>query len=380
MLNIGIATNAQLDSAVVRREARQGLLRYSTADEISSQVATKSHLIKGVFARGETSAWIAPPGGLKSALMASAAFSIAKGYEWFGFKNKCACPVVIVAYERADLVKRRLLAHMQRDGGEAPPIAIMTDRPNLLDSRNVPLFVKTIRHIGDELGAPIGFLQFDTFAKMIAAGGGDEDKAKDQGRVFSNIQHIKTELDCHVALIGHTGKDESRGSRGSNAILGDVDMLVQISGGDIKTAIVTKANDAPEGRLFSFRSDIHEFGQDEDGDPITVNIAVLADEAAAVTDQRARSLSSGVRLFIDCVAEAAINGATAHVVSGDGPTVRAVTLDDARAIHRRKYVNAGGGDRNTAERQAWKKNFERARSYGLIGAEHSNGRELLWVT
>ena len=74
-----------------------------------------------------------------------------------------------------------------------------------------------------------------------------------EGRVFSNIQHIKNQLGCHIALIGHTGKDESRGSRGSNAILGDADMMVQISGEDIKTATVTKANDAPEGRLFQLQ-------------------------------------------------------------------------------------------------------------------------------
>ena len=59
-----------------------------------------------------------------------------------------------------------------------------------------------------------GLVIFDTFAKLIAAGGGDEDKAKDQGRVFSNIERIKSELELainsrpHVALVGHTGKDE----------------------------------------------------------------------------------------------------------------------------------------------------------------------------
>jgi hypothetical protein len=47
------------------------------------------------------------------------------------------------------------------------------------------------------------------------------------------------------------------GARGSNAILGDVDVMVEISGDIIRTATVTKANDMPEGPLFSFKSDIH---------------------------------------------------------------------------------------------------------------------------
>jgi hypothetical protein len=107
---------------------------------------------------------------------------------------------------------------------------------------------------------------FDTFAKLIAFGGGDEDKAKDQGAVFANIQLIKNEIDAHIALIGHTGKDEKRGSRGSNAILGDVDLMINITGDGIKTAKITKANDGPEGLLFSFKSEVHELGIDEDGD------------------------------------------------------------------------------------------------------------------
>ncbi|MHC2400798.1 hypothetical protein ACVMGC_005342 [Bradyrhizobium barranii subsp. barranii] len=49
-------------------------------------------------------------------------------------------------------------------------------------------------------------------------------------------------------------------------------MLVTIGGDTIKTATVTKANDIPDGPLFSFASEIIEFGTDEDGDPRTVNI------------------------------------------------------------------------------------------------------------
>jgi hypothetical protein len=98
--------------------------------------------------------------------------------------------------------------------------------------------------------------------------------------VFANLQRVKNLTGVHVAIIGHTGKEVSRGMRGSNAALGDVDLMVEISGENIRTATVTKANDAPEGPLFSFKSEVHTFGQDEDGDPITVNI-VSSEEVSA---------------------------------------------------------------------------------------------------
>ncbi|WP_225705079.1 AAA family ATPase [Bradyrhizobium cenepequi] len=94
-------------------------------EDIDHEEVGKAHFIKGVFAWNETSAWIAPPGGMKSALMASAAISVALGRDWFGKKNKCRTGVVYFALERADLVERRLIAHRQLLGvTEHMPIVI----------------------------------------------------------------------------------------------------------------------------------------------------------------------------------------------------------------------------------------------------------------
>jgi hypothetical protein len=242
----------------------------------------KRHIIKGIFARGETSAWIAPPGGMKSALMAEAAVCIASGMDWHGKRNKETCGIVYFALERADLVERRIRAHMTRLNLPSLPIAVVGATIDLMNPANVPRVIETIREAEACFGGlSVGFVAFDTFAKLIAAGGGDENSAKDQGRVFANIQRLKDETDIHSALIGHTGKDTTKGWRGSNAGIGDADLVVEISGDTIRTATVTKANDAPEGVLFSFKSETHDFGADEDGDPITVNI-VSAEELSQV--------------------------------------------------------------------------------------------------
>lgn len=267
------ADNAKLDRVVVQLDRRANYkgFPFQRFEDMHGAIA-KRHIIKGIFARGETSAWIAPPGGMKSALMASAAIAIASGSDWFGKRNKEACAVVYFALERADLVRRRIEAHTARSGLRGLPIVLVSTTINLMKVETVPRVVATIREVEAVYGVPVGLVVFDTFAKLIAAGGGDEDKAKDQGAVFANVQRVKNETDVHVALVGHTGKDETRGSRGSNAILGDVDLMVTILGDAVRTATVTKANDSPEGPLFSFKSEVHEFGADEDGDPITVNI------------------------------------------------------------------------------------------------------------
>jgi hypothetical protein len=240
---------------------------FKTFDEMSGEEVAKRWLIKGILARGESSAWIAPPGGMKSALMAQASICVAAGIDWNGYRSKETSAVVYFAIERA----------------------VVSSTIDLTKPDAFKRVIETIREVERALDVPVGLVIIDTFAKLIAAGGGDENSAKDQGLVFANLQQVKNATDTHVALIGHTGKDESKGSRGSNAILGDVDVMVTLSGDLIRTATVTKANDAPEGPLFSFKSDVHEFGQDDDGDPITVNVVsgeVVAGAAAKPSDPK----------------------------------------------------------------------------------------------
>jgi hypothetical protein len=137
----------------------------------------------------------------------------------------------------------------------------------------------------------VGMILIDTFNKGVAAGVGDEDKARDQNRVAANLRRAQELLGVHVALVGHTGKDERRGARGSNAYLGDVDVMVQISDGEIRQAEVTKGNDQPERILTHFRLDMVHLGVDEDGDEITTAIvaADVVDAPAAVKPKRKRT-------------------------------------------------------------------------------------------
>jgi len=128
--------------------------------------------------------------------------------------------------------------------------------------------------------------------------------------VFANVQRVKNNAGVHVALIGHTGKDESRGARGSNALLGDVDVMVTIGGEEIKTATVTKANDAPEGQLFSFKSEVHDFGSDEDGDPITVNIVSSEEVSAKSAETRGPRLTESQEAMLRLLRDAGPQGLT----------------------------------------------------------------------
>ncbi len=304
--------NRVLDIKIIQKDRAETMPGYRlvTFDEMEVDPPAKRWLIKGILARGETSAWIAPPGAMKSALLAEAAICVGAGLDWHGYRSKGAVGVVYFAIERADLVKRRLRAHRQRLGLSGTPIAVSSETIDLTHPESFKKVVDTIRTAKAILGVDIGLVIIDTFAKLIAAAGGDENSAKDQGAVFANVQRVKNVTGVHVALIGHTGKDESRGARGSNALLGDVDVMVTIGGDEIKSVTVTKANDAPEGPLFSFKSEVHDFGTDEDGDPITVNIVSGEEILTGCQKSNEPKLSTNQRVMYRLLSDAGVAGLT----------------------------------------------------------------------
>ena len=195
--------------------------------------------------------------------------------DWRGFRTKGRSGVVYFALERADLVRRRLIAHKLATALRDLPIAVAGEVIDLLNRNCVDVILATIRAAEQRFGCEVGLAIFDTYSKGIAAGGGDEDKAKDQNLVQANLRRL-FDRGCHIHIagIGHTGKDESKGERGSNARLADVDVQVQITGDMIKTVTIKKANDQPEGVLTAFKLEPFDFGLDEDGEPFRTFIAV----------------------------------------------------------------------------------------------------------
>jgi hypothetical protein len=248
-------------------------------DECCNEPA-KPWLIKGVPAADEDSSWFGPPGSLKSMLLTDIAVSVATGNAWRGYKTKAAAGVVYFALERAGLTRRRLAAYAMRDGLKNLPIAVADRIIDMCDESCIATIMDTVKAAEVKFGIPVGFIVIDTYSKGIAAGGGDEDKAQHQNLAAANLKKIHEGIGhpIHMATIGHTGKDESRGERGSNAKVGHIDLGVQMSGGLVKTATVVKANDQPEGPLTSFSVQEIVLGVDEDGEPRVAGI--LSAEAA----------------------------------------------------------------------------------------------------
>jgi AAA domain len=305
--------------------------------------------------------------------LTSVAIAVSSGEDFCGRRSKGKFSVIYFALERADLVRRRLRAHHHRDRLASLPIAVVGRVIDLMNPKTVGLIIATIDAVQAKFGFPVGLIIFDTFPKAIAAGGGDEDKARDQGVAFTNLQRIKDMRSVHIALVGHCGKDKTRGARGSNAWLGDADVMIEIDGTDIRTASVVKANDMAEGPLGSFRAKDVDLGLDEDGDPITVSIAVPVNAGPVANKSSERPLTPAAKIALRALTEALLEvgetpPASNHIPQGIGT----VTIKQWRQHAYLRGISAG-------EARAKEKAFERASEQLLSRGRIGRWDETVWI-
>jgi hypothetical protein len=331
------------------RETLSALARPLTYYRDFNRVICLDWAVKGIFAKGHNSYAFGPPGGGKSALLGSVAAHLGAGSDWRGFKIKERKAAVYFALERADLVQKRIWAECQRNQFGEVPVAVCPGIVNLMDRKCVDMIVGTILKAEDDFGLEVALAILDTFGKAIAAGGGDEDKARDQNPAWANLRRVHELLarwhTIHVAAIGHTGKDESRGPRGSNAADGDNDVSLQIKEiGDIKDVSVYKANELPEGPLLRFKMEPYDTGiRDEDGKPIEIWIPASEIIPAPTTSKKKTpKLTSKQQNALDCLVQVAANGMSAPASTGLPFGCQVATLDQWREELIRRAVIDGG--------------------------------------
>jgi hypothetical protein len=355
-------------------EAPKGMSQ--TFFEDVEKAKNKRWIIKGVIAQGETSSWIAPPGKGKSALLTDLAVHAAQGKDWRGYKAKKKCGVVYFALERGDLVKRRLHGHKLRDDLGALPISVVSGVLNLAAPASKDIMLNTIRDAEKHFGCSVGLIIIDPFAKGIAAGGGDEDKARDQNITLANLRRLQEDTDVHVAIVGHTGKDESRGARGSNAHVGDADAQIQIKGNGIRIAEIIKANDQAEGALTHFKLEVSQLGIDEDGDAISTAILSVRDDVTAGPRAPAETrLSAAERRALDMLVRALNEeGKTPPSAAEYHREIsKIVTLDTWREYCRRGGLSSG--ENESSFRQAFRRAHTSLMNKQKIGCWDNN----VWI-
>jgi len=205
-------------------------------------------LIEGILTTDGFGITYGPPASLKSFLLISWALHIASGTPWLDHKVRQGT-VLYVAGEGVRGMGRRIRAwmrHHKLDGVDLP-FRLLPASVNLTDLEQLSRLVRTAVATAESEGSPIALVVIDTVARAIP--GADENSAQDMGRFVAAIEHIKSQVPCHVHGVHHSGKDPDRGARGSSALLGAVDTMIRVTREeDQVTVAVEKQKDDDEAK------------------------------------------------------------------------------------------------------------------------------------
>lgn len=131
--------------------------------------------------------------------------------------------VVYVAAEGESGYHLRVSAWCKHNNLSEGKLYLCLGSPNLMDEPDLEAFINTIARLSPSM------VVVDTLAMAMI--GGDENSARDMGRVIMASRLIQRETDSAVVLVHHTNKGGSV-ERGSGALRGAADSMIRVTGDD----------------------------------------------------------------------------------------------------------------------------------------------------
>lgn len=295
MLN-NIQANEPIDFSKINRPWSYG----SSGLNLQAQ-----YVIKNFIPADSIVAIYGPSGHCKSFLALSAAAHIAAGKDFNKQKTKKGA-VLYISAEGGNGIHGRIRGWETRhnDGIALSNMMILTDGVILsdeVDQEQIWLMCEMARH---DTGLPVALIVVDTVARCLD---GDESSARDMGEFIRGADVIRKRTGATILLIHHTGKDASKGARGSSSFRAalDVEYYLRRESGEKDdysvTLKCTKFKDGPGQNELVFEHDIEFIGYDEDGEAINTLVThrcsreFQADAEHKLTDNMRRLMDIIIR-------------------------------------------------------------------------------------
>lgn len=229
-----------------------------------AQARKANWLIKGFLPKAQLVVVYGASGSGKSFLVLDMVAAICRGLDWRGLRTARGKAVYICA-EGANGFRSRMTAYArQHDIPVADMgLGVVDAAPNLTEKAEVLELIGELRKCG-----PLDLIVVDTFARAMA--GGNENDSKDVGVVVANCDMIRRKTGAMVLLVHHSGKDATKGARGSSALRAAADAEIEvIRTREYRAATVTKMKDGEDGAEFAFNLNTVVLDFDDDGEAIT---------------------------------------------------------------------------------------------------------------
>jgi len=209
------------------------------------------YIIESFIQKASVNVWFGQYGSKKTFIALSACINVALGKDWLGLKTK-RYPALFIDEESGE---RRLQKRIkegiigEKAEKEIPLYYTSFEQFNFL--KNQEESIQKIRYCILTTGAKLCFI--DAFSDIMATG--DENSVKDTQPVFMALRRLAEDLDCAFVIIHH--KNKQKDFRGSTAIPGAVDSMVEISSKDGCSKIQFKTIKNRDGEPLKMNATIH---------------------------------------------------------------------------------------------------------------------------
>jgi ATP:corrinoid adenosyltransferase len=252
---------------VVDQPAQAGRFKFMTTKELLSSPRVGWRVLDVIPKRGLIVMWGAPGSG-KSFAAFDLAAHIAMGKRYQGKRVKKGLALIIAA--EGDLTARTM-AYIQENnikGDELDNLRILKYAVDMRDPHaDMPDLMAAITEATKDSGQELAMIVVDTLNRVMH--GGNENSSEDMGAVISNAKRIEDAFQCAVMFVHHSGKDETKGSRGHSSLKGAMDAEISIlRSDDIRTFKIEKQKEGNDYYdLFNFRLKTIDLGPANIYDP-----------------------------------------------------------------------------------------------------------------
>lgn len=228
-------------------------LRFIPASEMLACVKPTEWVIGGYVPLDSLGALYSEPEAGKSFAALGLACGVASDRSPYGLAVRRSGPVLVIIGEGRNAFANRIAAWSLHNRAPAAELRLFvsTTATELTNEIAVVELEAVIAEFIRDHGAPVMVI-IDTLARNF--GPGDENSTSDMGRAVAACDRVRELTKAAVILIHHSGKDATRGARGSMALRGAVDFEFRMArDGDVVRMECTKMKDSERPDPMAFR-------------------------------------------------------------------------------------------------------------------------------
>lgn len=277
---------------------------FTPISELIKNRKSISWLIRDYLPLNSTCMVYGESGAGKSFLVLDMALSIAIGKQWAGQRTKQGAVFYVIGEGQSGIKARcQAWAIHHQISLENVPFYCTESAVLLPDKSNLLALMNGIDHWFKSIGKQPALIVFDTMARCF---NGDENQAKDASAYIQAMDTIKQAFECCVLNVHHTGKDKTKGGRGSSAFKGAWDMEFSLSLlNDIRQLETTKAKETkePANKFFTLETIATDW-LDDDQEVIYSAVMVESVDHAPINNAPKISLKPNDEKALACLGKA----------------------------------------------------------------------------